>query len=298
VFVTAGNLQYVPFGALSNPVTRRPLLVDHEVVAAPSASVLVSLRERRAVHAAAKTLLIFADPVFTADDPRVQRPAAGAPTATSAAAVSPALTRSLSVLGDDSRPPRLDRLIGSRREANAIARLLPANAFSKEIDFDASREAFIEQDDRYRIVHFATHALLNNEHPELSGIVLSLVDRNGQPKNGYLGMAEVFNLKLDAQLVVLSACQTALGRNVRGEGLLGLSRAFMYAGTPRVVATTWKVDDAATAALMQRFYEGMFGAAKLSPAAALRAAQIYIRRQPRWRAPYYWAPFVIQGDWR
>jgi CHAT domain-containing protein len=104
-------------------------------------------------------------------------------------------------------------------------------------------------------------------------------------------------MKLGAGLVVLSACETALGKPVEGEGLLGLTRGFMYAGAPRVVASLWEVDDKATGELMKKFYEGMF-VHRLTAAAALRAAQDAIRREPQWRSPYYWAGFVLQGDWR
>jgi CHAT domain-containing protein len=147
-------------------------------------------------------------------------------------------------------------------------------------------------------VHFATHGLIDSVHPELSGLVLSLVDREGRAQDGFLPAFEVFNLNLPADLVVLSACRTALGKDIRGEGLVGLTRAFMYAGTPRVVASLWKVDDSATAELMKRLYAGMLGPKRLRPAAALRAAQLGLWRDKAWSAPYYWAAFVLQGEWK
>ncbi len=150
---------------------------------------------------------------------------------------------------------------------------------------------------QYRIIHFATHGLLNSEHPELSGIVLSLVNENGQPVNGFLRLNEIYNLNLSADLVVLSACQTALGKEVKGEGLIGLTRGFMYAGSPRVVASLWKVDDVATAELMKLFYQKMLRE-QMRPAAALRAAKVEMWQQKRWNAPFYWAAFEIQGEWR
>jgi CHAT domain-containing protein len=146
-------------------------------------------------------------------------------------------------------------------------------------------------------VHFATHSLLNNQHPELSGIVLSLVDRQGESQDGFLRLYEVYNLRLAADLVVLSACQTALGKEVKGEGLVGLTRGFMYAGAPRVVASLWKVGDKATAELMRRFYQRMLRDG-LRPAAALRAAQVSMMKERQWQAAYYWAGFVLQGEWR
>jgi CHAT domain-containing protein len=139
--------------------------------------------------------------------------------------------------------------------------------------------------------------LLNAQHPELSGLVLSLVDEKGQSQNGFLRLQEIYDLRLRADLVVLSACQTALGREIKGEGLVGLTRGFMYAGAERVVASLWQVDDLATAALMKAFYRNMLKGG-LSPAAALRAAQLEIRKEDRWSAPYYWAGFTLQGEWR
>ena len=150
---------------------------------------------------------------------------------------------------------------------------------------------------RYRIVHFSTHGLLDSRHPELSGLVLSLVDETGRPQEGFLRLHEIYTLRLNADLVVLSACQTGLGKEVRGEGLIGLVRGFMYAGAPRVIATLWDVSDDATAELMRRFYAGMIGDG-MAPAAALRAAQVWMSQHPRWNAPYYWAGFVLQGEWR
>jgi CHAT domain-containing protein len=151
---------------------------------------------------------------------------------------------------------------------------------------------------QYRIVHFATHGLIYGLHPQLYGIVLSLVDKQGRPLDGFLRLNHIYNLKLPAEMVVLCACQTALGKDIRGEGLIGLTRGFMYAGAARVVASLWKVDDRASAELMKYFYEGMMGPQQMRPAAALQAAQIKMWKNPRWRSPYYWAAFVLQGEWK
>jgi CHAT domain-containing protein len=166
------------------------------------------------------------------------------------------------------------------------------------VDFDASL-ATVQKPEmaNYRILHFASHSLLDSRRPALSGIVLSLVDRQGRPQDGFLQAHEIYNLKLNADLVVLSACQTALGKDVRGEGLLGLTRGFMYAGAPRVVASLWKVPDSATAELMKRFYEAVLRD-ELPPAAALRKAQASLAQRSAWSAPYYWAGFILQGEWR
>jgi CHAT domain-containing protein len=131
----------------------------------------------------------------------------------------------------------------------------------------------------------------------LSGLVLSLVDEGGRQQDGFLRLQDIYNMRLSADLVVLSACRTALGRQIEGEGLVGLTRGFMYAGVPRVVASLWQVDDSATAELMREFYRGIFKEG-LRPAAALRAAQRKIAAEPRWAAPFFWAGFTLEGEWR
>jgi CHAT domain-containing protein len=164
--------------------------------------------------------------------------------------------------------------------------------------FDANRAAAVSPAlAEYRIVHLATHGVLNTRQPDLSGVVLSLVDAAGRPQDGFLRLHDIYNLRLNADLVVLSACQTALGRDVGGEGLVGLTRGFMYAGAKAVVASLWQVDDESTSELMKRFYRGMLEE-KRRPADALRAAQLDMSRQRRWSAPFHWAGFVLQGDWR
>jgi hypothetical protein len=130
----------------------------------------------------------------------------------------------------------------------------------------------------------------------LAGI-LSLVNDRGAPQDGLLRLHDIFNMRLNADLVVLSACQTALGKEINGEGLVGLTRGFMYAGAPRVVASLWQVSDVATAELMKKFYAGM-PQKRLPASAALRRAQLEIARDPRWASPCFWAGFVLQGDWR
>ena len=150
---------------------------------------------------------------------------------------------------------------------------------------------------QYRIIHFATHGLADSKRPELSGLVLSMVDRKGNPQDGFLGLEDIYNLKLPVDMVVLSGCQTALGREITGEGLISMTRGFMYAGASRVVASLWNVDDLATSELMAEFYRAM-ERDKMRPAAALRKAQIALWKQKSWHSPYYWAAFQIQGEWR
>jgi CHAT domain-containing protein len=150
---------------------------------------------------------------------------------------------------------------------------------------------------KYRYVHFATHGYLDTERPDLSAVVLSLVDNQGKPQDGFLRAHEIYNLNLPAELVVLSACQTGLGKEIKGEGLVGLTRGFMYAGARRVVVSLWNVNDKATADLMTKFYEKMLNQNE-RPAAALRSAQVEMWKQKQWKSPYYWAPFTLQGEWR
>lgn len=290
LIVAEGVLQYVPFAAL--PLNGdAPLIVDHEIVNLPSASVLAILREEFGNRKpASKSVAVIADPVFTANDPRL------------ATAVKTAVKESPFVDAQRSAAESgvydLARLRFSRQEADEIARLAGETRNLKAVDFAANRSTATDARlGDYQIVHFATHGLINNQHPDLSGVVLSLVDEQGRPQNGFLRLYDIYNLKLNADLVVLSACQTALGKEIKGEGLVGLTRGFMYAGAPRVVATLWRIDDRATADMMRRLYEEMLKDG-LRPAAALRAAQLSMLRDRRWHSPHFWAPFTIQGEWR
>lgn len=299
-------LEYIPFSALPIPQvtdSKRapsnsiapPLIVKHEVVNLPSASLLAVLRRELSGRTPAPRMIAaLADPVFDHNDQRLKQTAASHdPSRTLRLQLSPELQRS----AQDTGGLTFERLRSSRVEAEAIVSLARGKNL-KALDFNASRATALGDDlGQYRIVHFATHGLLNSLHPELSGLVLSLVDEKGQPQDGFLRAHDVYNLKLRADLVVLSACQTALGKEVKGEGLVGLTRGFMYAGAPRVVASLWRVPSKATAELMKRFYRGML-VEKLRPAAALRAAQIGMWREKRWNEPYYWAAFVLQGEWQ
>jgi CHAT domain-containing protein len=333
--VACGALEYIPFGALPmvsvgiqaktgsprsalpNPQPPEPLIKQHEIVNLPSASVLATIRSETAGRRVAdKTLAVIADPVFEANDFRVLN-ALKKGTSTSITAglrsssddqtssAAPTSARSDSELARSLRSFDLinerggfRRLPFSREEATEIAAMAPSNSSLKATDFHASRIlATTGELSHYRIVHFATHGLLNSERPELSGLVLSLVDETGKPQDGFLRMQEIYNLQIPADLVVLSACQTALGKEIKGEGLVGLTRGFMYAGAKRVVASLWQVDDLATAELMKRFYRGMLKDG-LRPAQALRVAQLEVMNQKRWSSPFFWAPFFIQGEWR
>src|SRR5262249_45053514 len=190
------------------------------------------------------------------------------------------------------------RLLGSRREANAISSLVEKEKLLNALDFDANRNAALSAEiGRFKYVHFATHGLLNSTHPELSGIMLSLVDKDGNAQRGFLKLDEIYNMKLNADLAVLSGCETGLGKDVRGEGLVGLTRGFMYAGAKSVMASLWKVQDFTTSELMTEFYRQMVKEGK-RPSEALRLAQIFLLKKEQWSNPFFWAGFTFQGDWR
>jgi CHAT domain-containing protein len=198
--------------------------------------------------------------------------------------------------GADSDFPRL---FATRAEAEQIASLVPPEQRMVALSFSANRELAMSGElSRYRNIHFATHSIINSTHPVLSGVALSLVDENGNARDGFLRMNQIFNLRLSAELVTLSGCRSGLGKEVRGEGLMALTRAFMYAGAPRVAVSLWSLDDTATASLMVRFYRKLLGPDHPSPAAALRLAQLEMQQESRWQSPYYWAGFVLQGEWK
>jgi CHAT domain-containing protein len=272
-----------------------PLLIDHEIVILPSASTLAILRRNlMGRQRAPKTVAIIADPVFSREDGRVS--------AGDAVDVSQSPNDSTSLPSGQSSEEsgwHLQRLFSTRWEADQIASLVSANESLHVMDFSANRSLVTSGTlAQYRILHFATHTVINNTNPELSGIVLSLVSEQGKAQDGFLRAHDLFNLKLPVELVVLSACQTGLGKPMRGEGLLGLTRSFMYAGAPRVVASLWDVDDQATANLMASFYRHLLRSERTSATAALRAAQIEMWNKKEKQSPYFWAAFIMQGEWR
>lgn len=301
LIVSDGALQNIPFAALPTPegkVGFEPLVLKHEIVNLPSASVIVELRRQRIGRPRPpRAVAVLADPVF---DPKDDRVAVGSRAfARSSHTIEPGVTRAAEDLGlTRNGDLYLNRLLYTRNEANAILAAIPPGQGMAALDFSATRSLATNLSlGQYRIVHFATHGILDNKHPELSGLVLSLVNRKGKAQNGFLKLQDIYNLKLPVDLVVLSGCETGLGENVGGEGLIGLTRGFMYAGASRVVASLWSVSDMATADLMSYFYRAM-ERQDMRPAAALRAAQIEMWQQKQWRSPYYWAAFQIQGEWQ
>ncbi|NMG05456.1 tetratricopeptide repeat protein [Brasilonema sp. UFV-L1] len=315
LIVADGVLQYIPFTVLTVPKSSvsaenyQPLLLNHEIVSLPSATTIDILRqELKGRQKAPKTLAILADPVFSTKDERFtgvtqnrslknndQRSGASQNTSSALDLDKSALTRATR----DIDMGNIGRLQGTRKEAEEIMKLVAQSDRLNAFDFDANYTwATNPQLSQYRYLLFATHGILNEKNPELSGIVLSQIDKNGnRQQKGFLQLPDLFNLNYPAELLVLSACQTGLGKEVKGEGLVGLTRGLMYAGAARVVVSLWKVDDEATSKLMSEFYKEILQKGK-TPAAAMRAAQLEMWQQQEWRNPYSWAAFTLQGEWR
>jgi CHAT domain-containing protein/tetratricopeptide (TPR) repeat protein len=314
-----GEVPYIPFAALADltpqppsllalgeqdlpPSPRRrgvggevpyqPLLVNHQIVNLPSVTAIATQRQQlNKRQLAPKTLAILADPVFAADDKRVT-------------GKDPAETRELNLDGltlqraiKNLKRNGLIPLPGTRKEAEEILKLVSPSQSIHAYDFDANYNFVTSKElKQYRFLQFATHGIVDTTNPELSGIVLSLVDKQGKLlKKGYLRLGDIFNLDLGAELVVLSACETGLGKNVKGEGLVGLTRGLMYAGSKRAVVSLWQVDDEGTSQLMPLFYKAILQGE--SPTSALRDAQLQLWQQKEWQNPYFWAAFTLQGDW-
>jgi CHAT domain-containing protein len=318
VIVADGALQYIPFAMLSdpnnsdtgnknpqsairNPQSETPLVVNHELISLPSASTLAVMRKELAGRTPApKQLAVFADPVFAADDPRLK---VAANKLTNEPTSAPASRKIEHLSGDATlqgvrRGMVIPRLPFTRQEANQILALASGNSSFKAVDFNANRASALSSElSQYRYLHFATHGYLDSERAGLSALVLSLVDEQGRQQDGFLRAHELYNLNLPAELVVLSACQTGLGKQIKGEGMIGLTRGFMHAGAARVVVSLWNVNDKATSELMTRFYQKMLKEQQ-APAAALRSAQVEMWKQKAWQAPNYWAAFVLQGEWK
>ncbi len=332
IVVTDDFLYGIPFEALvtsSLPTAGQtpadfaalPYLVrDHEISYAPSSTVLSVIRSQRPTGTESRAALLVADPVFDPDDPRAKGQSTLSPTETASrdllvqsfaaeASASPPQPPSQPSASPSPQPAaasnsRIPRLPATRSEATSIANLVKQSGSPVDLllDLDACERNLVGRDLRgYRIVHIATHGLLNPNHPELSGLLLSLVG-NPPEQDGFLRTQEVFNLKLGSPLVMLSACKTGLGKIQKGEGLVGLTRAFMYAGAQTVGVSLWPVDDVSTAMLMVEFYNRILfpktEAAKTAPtiAGAMRGAQLKLIDERRYSPPFFWAPFVLVGD--
>ena len=304
VLVLEGDLQNLPFDALpaptghaNGPTASKRLVETNEIVREPSISTLAAIRKPRDHKSSPNKLVaVIADPVLDRSDERVQNlsRSSGSALAATNANSDQSLQRSSEIVMRDGT---LTRLVHASEESDAIAAAAPWRTVMVAKGFAANRETAMSPDvGQYQIVHFATHGVFNSEHPELSAMVLSMVDRNGTDTNGFMPVQDIYSLHLSAELTVLSACQTALGKDVKGEGLVGLTHSFLSAGSKSVVATLWKVDDRATAVFMAKFYKWMLQEG-LSPAAALRQAKLEMMHDKQWSAPYYWAGFVLQGEY-
>ncbi|HZH91948.1 MAG TPA: CHAT domain-containing protein [Pyrinomonadaceae bacterium] len=304
--VAEGALNYVPFESLVTGTegidysTLSYLVKTNEIVYAPSASVVGEIRRqaKRGGAAGRGGMLLVADPVFDEGDLRLQGSSQNAARARESVQRLSLVSALADVTNVRSGKLKLARLDGTRSEAEEIAKLTRAGGGQADVwlDFDANETNLRARKlDDYRFLHFATHGLLDAERPRFTGLALSLVGQAGA--DGFLRVDEVFNLRLGSPLVMLSACETGLGRERRGEGVIGLTRAFMYAGAPTVGVSLWSVGDKSTAELMPEFYRRLLAGQDGAPA-AMRAAQLALIAGKRYSAPFYWSPFVIVGDWR
>lgn len=294
IIVPDGKLHYFPFAALPLPHSNdnQPILLTNEIVYEPSASMLALLAQtERQQSAATRNLLIFSDPIFSIQDERIAVEVRNEK-APETSSVQPAQIRFAQSL------TALSRLNASRAEADSIVQIVGDSASDAFTGAAATRERLLSQPvSEYKIIHFATHGLIDEEHPQLSGIVLSQLTENGEPRTGVVRLQDIYGLNLAADLVVLSACETGIGKEVKGEGLASLNNAFMQVGAKSVLSSLWKVDDYATVELMKHFYKSLADG-NLSAAQALRRAQIKLRQNPRYRSPFFWAAFNVQGDFQ
>ena len=315
LIVADGALNYVPFEALvKSPATADysslPYLIkSNEIIYSPSASVVGVIRQQNNKHEG-RAMLILADPVFNSNDARAKGAGSGVSGDTRGLGIQSALSdvAGAQASADTSNAKMqglpLARLAGTRTEAEEIVKLAKISGAQADtwLDLDASEDNVDSRDiSKYRVLHIATHGLLNAERPQFTGVVLSLVGNKNE--DGFLRTDEVFNLRLGSPLVMLSACETGLGKEKRGEGVMGLTRAFMYAGAPTVGVSLWSVADKSTAELMTDFYKRFLGSSgansgTVPASAAIRDAQLAMIAGKKYSAPFYWAPFVLVGDWR
>ena len=300
IVVAHRSLNFIPFQVLSSPKNGEPLIASHDVINAPSASILAGLSEEGRRRGGGRVLAAFGSPVFESN--YSVKANNGNVDFASLQNIDHGrwrqAVRDLGLNGEAFEPSRIQPLFFAGRELANLLEVVGDGQSMIAVDFDASRDNLLKTDlTQYLILHFATHGFLDPERPENSGLVLSTMTRDGKAQDGFVSLRDVYQLRAPVAVVVLSACQTGLGKEVRGEGLIGLTRGFMYAGASSVVASLWKVDDEATAELMKRFYRNMLEDG-MAPAAALREAQNSFRQHPIWSAPYYWAGFTLQGNSR
>ena len=311
MIVADGALNYVPFEVLLKSPDAGDfsslayLVKSNEVIYAPSASVVGAIKQQR-TKPSGRMMLIIADPVFNSNDARAKK--GTTPPAGDAEVRGLGIQASISDVAGTTPPPSpgaameglpLARLNGTRVEADQISKLAKTSGAQADVwlDLDANEDNVTTRDvSKYRIIHVATHGLLNAERPQFTGVVLSLV--GNKTNDGFVRTDEVFNLRLGSPLVMLSACETGLGKEKRGEGVMGLTRAFMYAGAPTVGVSLWSVADKSTADLMTDFYKRLLtGGDTTTSSSALRGAQLDMIAGKKYSAPFFWAPFVLVGDW-
>ncbi len=282
VIIPDGILNYLPFEVLlteakgigpGTSFSGLPFLVKkYPVSYGQSASVLRSLLSEQTGEKQSdpvnKKLIAFGDPVYENSD-------------------------------DTSRSSvkSYKRLEYSGKEVENIASFFKKGNAEIYLRNDATEENVKREGElkKFNYVHFATHGYIDEDKPDFSSLVIT--QDNNSEEDGFLQATEIFNLNLNADLVVLSACQTGLGKMIRGEGMVGLTRAFMYAGTPSVLVSLWSVSDVSTSTLMGEFYRNLVKQ-KLSKTEALRKAQLSLLGNKKFAHPFYWAPFVLVGDWR
>jgi len=313
LIVADGTLNYIPFEALVKTTdgadysSLNYLIKTNEIIYAPSASVVAAIRQQGSPTvrqgSARGSVLLVADPVFNADDPRLKGNSVAQATADSRGLGLEAAVNDIAGSADGpsaSGPLHLARLPGTRTEAEEISKIARSGGVQTDlwIDLNASEDNVRTRDmNNYRVIHVATHGLLDAQRPQFTGVVLSLV--GNKSNDGFLRTDEIFNLRMNPALVMLSACETGLGKEKRGEGVIGLTRAFMYAGAPTVGVSLWSVADKSTAELMTDFYKRYLGAAaSASASASMRDAQLSMISGKKYSAPFHWAPFVLVGEWR
>ena len=302
IIVADGALHYVPFQMLPVPANENePLVTNYEIVNTPSASILGQLRKEKQQRQPTKRLLAaFGDPVFPANYAEFKGSGSGELLASAKPnALEPwrRAARDIEIAADNVDASMLQPLTFSKFELQKLSDLGGATAMIAR-GFEASRENLMRTNlSDFSVLHFATHGVLDPKDPEVTGFFLSMVDDSGRPQNGFITTPDIYALHAPVDLVVLSACRTGLGKGVRGEGLIGLTSGFMHAGASSVAASLWKVDDNATAHLMEHFYINLLQN-NMPPAEALRAAQNVLRQDQRWQSPHYWAGFTLQGEYQ
>lgn len=281
IVIPDGLLNYLPFETLFNG--GRYLLEDYQISYLPSASLIELLHAAPSAstdtEADQPSLLAFGDPLFT---PLAKR--------TDTGKKPPMSSWESARRSWDANAANLASLPRTRDEIEYIARLLPKERSRLYLGRDCTEGAFKrEKLNKYKWIHLATHSLIDDLNPDRSAVVLP--STGDQAEDGLLQAAEVMNLELDSDLVVLSACETGRGRMSAGEGIIGLSRAFLIAGARSLVVSQWPVSDISTAQLMQDFYEQLVAGKTTS--AALRQAKLkMLNGGKETRHPYYWAPFI------